>query len=83
MPSTDPARHLRLWSAWRHAGEKAAHLLGLVLFTLLWIFALGPVAIVLKLRGKRLLPHFTGAEDSFYLPKEPVEPTLEAMKKQW
>lgn len=39
--------------------------------------------MVLKLRGKRMLPHFTGQEKTYYLPKEPIEHSIEAMKRQW
>lgn len=71
-----------LGRGWMRAGEVAAHGLGLVIFTLLFIFAFGPYAIACKLAGKRFLPRYTGNETSFYLPREVVEPTLEWAKKQ-
>jgi hypothetical protein len=78
-----PGTARRAWNAWLRAGEKAAHILGIVIFTILWFVAFGPISLWLKLRGKRLLPHFTGQEETYYLPKDPIPPTLEQMKRQW
>ena len=83
MRSTEAGKAGRAWAAWKRAGEKAAHVIGIILFALLWIFALGPIALVLKFRGRKLLPEFRGNEETYYLPKDPIEPTLEQMKRQW
>jgi hypothetical protein len=76
-------RTRRFVSGWNRAGERAAQLFGIVLFALLYFVALAPVALLLKLTGKKLLPEFTGEESTFYLPKEPMEHTLEQARRQW
>lgn len=83
MRSTEKSAVARAWGAWTRAGEKAAHIVGMVLFALLWGVALAPIAVWFKVRGRRLLPSFKGDEDTYYLPKEPVEHTLERMRRQW
>ncbi|MGI8908240.1 MAG: hypothetical protein ACR2IE_17340 [Candidatus Sumerlaeaceae bacterium] len=83
MRCTESGRGTRAWSAWKRAGEKAAHIIGIAIFALLWLVALGPMALASRLRGKHLLPHFTGRENTYYVPRESSEPTLERMKRQW
>ncbi|GAB4312341.1 MAG: hypothetical protein Kow0059_02810 [Candidatus Sumerlaeia bacterium] len=51
--------------------------LGLCFFT---VFAL--TAIILKLMGKRLLPGFPDGTDSYWLPKEPIDLSLERITRQ-
>lgn len=65
------------------AGDHAAHLFGAVLFGILYYVALGPMALIVKASGRKLLPRFTGDESTYYLPKEPIPPTLDRAKKQW
>jgi hypothetical protein len=73
----------RAWKGWLRAGEKAAHIMGMVIFTVLWFVAVGPVALFVRLQGKHLLPHFTGKEETYYLPKAQIPATLELMQRQW
>lgn len=71
-----------LGRGWLRAGEVAAHGLGLVIFTILFVLVFGPYAILARLAGKRFLPRFTGQEGTYFLPKDPIEPTLEWASKQ-
>jgi hypothetical protein len=66
----------------RRVGELIAHGVGIALFALLWLLAFAPVALAMKLTGRKFLPKFTGSEDTYFLPKERIEPTLESMRKQ-
>ncbi len=67
---------------WKRFGEFMAEKVTLVIFTLLFVFLFAPFAIVLKLLGKHFLPRFTGEEESYYLPKEHIKPTVESLKRQ-
>jgi hypothetical protein len=45
------------------------------------IFAL--TAIILKLSGKRLLPGYKKGIQSYWVPKEKIEPTMDFMRRQF
>ena len=53
-----------------------------VLFAVLYIIAFAPIALVFRMRGRRFLPVFRGDEDTYFLPKERIEPTLDFLRKQ-
>lgn len=54
-----------------------------IIFGILWLVAFAPLALFMKVRRRRFLPVFHGDEPTFFLPKEKMEPTIEAMKRQW
>ena len=59
-----------------------ANFVGIALFSILYFVVFAPVAAVLKVRGRKFLPHFRGDERSYFLPKDRIEPTLEFMRRQ-
>jgi hypothetical protein len=73
----------KLFAAWRRLGELLAHAVAMVLFAALYFVVFAPLALFMKLRGRRFLPHFTGKEPTYFLPKARIEPTIESMKRQW
>jgi hypothetical protein len=72
----------RFWTAWKHFGEVIAGYVAVAIFAVLYVIAFAPIAILLKLRGRRFLPVFRGDEATYFLPKDKIEPTMEFMKKQ-
>lgn len=64
-------------------GERMAFALSVAVFGFFYWVLFAPVAAVMKIRRRRFLPRFTGDEPSFFLPKEPIEPTLKWMSRQW
>jgi len=85
MSSTSPAagKTARIWQTWMRLAEKAASIFGVVLFTILYFVCFAPVAVLTKVLGKSLLPHFKPDSPSFYFPRKPSQPTAENLKKQW
>jgi hypothetical protein len=72
----------RAWAAWKRFGHTMANLVGVALFTILYVLVFSPIALVMKLRGRKFLPHFRGDEATFFLPKAKIAPTLESMRRQ-
>ncbi len=72
----------RFRRGWMRAGERAAHYFGIALFAVLWLLIFAPFALLLKLMGKQFLPKFRGDETTYYLPRKPLQHTLEEMRKQ-
>ena len=70
------------FAKWKRVGEFIAHGVGMVLFALLWLVVFAPVALLMKLLGRKFLPRFTGREETYFLPKARIEPTLESMRRQ-
>jgi hypothetical protein len=73
----------RIEARLKPVGERAAFALSAVVFGVLYWVLFAPVALVVKIRGRRLLPHFRGDEKTFFQPKDPIEPTLKWMSRQW
>ena len=72
----------RAWAAWKRFGQRIGGLVGLGMFAVLYVVLFAPVALILKMRGRRFLPRFRGDEPSYFLPKDRIEPTLEFMRRQ-
>lgn len=73
----------KIWNGWKRICLGAAAYFGLGLFAILYVVVFAPLAIFMKLRGKRFLPQFKGDESTFYFTKDKIEPTLDYMKRQW
>lgn len=73
----------RIEARLKPVGEAMALALSAVVFGLFYWVLFAPVALVMKVRGRRFLPQFTGSEPTFFLPKERIEPTLKWMSRQW
>lgn len=74
----------RAGRAWMRAGEAAAHALGVALFAVLWVVAMGPVALGLKLANRRFLPEFANDAPTYFVTRPPAGAAAEidAMKRQ-
>lgn len=59
-----------------------ANLVGIALFIILYVLVFSPIALVVKLRGRKFLPRFRGDETTYFLPKAQIDPTLESMRRQ-
>ena len=75
--------HKKLWAQWTSLGHTINHFLTVVIAAVLFVVGFAPLAIIMKLRGRKFLPYFTGSESTYYLPKDQPEPTMERMKRQW
>jgi hypothetical protein len=73
----------RIEAVLKPVGEWMAFALSAVVFGLFYWLLFAPVALVMKVRGRHFLPRFTGDEPTFFLPKDPIEPTLKWMSRQW
>jgi len=73
----------RLTSALRLLAEKIAWILSMVIFAILYVIAFAPLALVMKLRGRRFLPVLDGTEKTYFFPKEKITPDMAFMKRQW
>jgi hypothetical protein len=67
---------------WKLFGDFMSEVVTRIIFSILFVVVFAPVAIVLKLMGKRFLPQFKSTDTTFYLPKEKLPPSLEVMKRQ-
>ena len=72
----------KFFAGWKRVGEFIAHAIGMLLFALLWLVVFAPVALVMKMLGRRFLPCFTGREETYFLPKARIEASLESMRRQ-
>jgi hypothetical protein len=77
-----PAWFYTVKAKWKRFGDFMSEKVTLVIFTLLFVVVFAPVAIVLKLMKRRFLPQFTGNEETYYLPKQHIKPTVESLKRQ-
>ena len=66
----------------KRVADAISRFVAMGLFSVLYVVVFAPVALFMKLRGRKFLPEFTGSESTYFLPKERVEPTLESMRKQ-
>ena len=82
-PSSEPGFFRKVQHFLKRFGDKASWYLTVAIFAVLWVLVFAPMAIIGKLTGKKFLPRFTGKESTYFMPKEPVEPTLARMRKQW
>ena len=73
----------KIWDGWKRFCLAGAAYFGLALFAVLYVVVFAPLAIFMKLRGRRFLPQFTGNEKTFYFAKDKIEPTLDYMRRQW
>ena len=73
----------KLWSKWQNLGFFLAKLFGHVLFALLYILLFAPTALIAKLLGKRFLERFEKPSETYFLPKERTDPTLDYLRRQW
>lgn len=67
---------------WMRAGEKAASILGLGIFAILFWTVLAPFALFAKFRKKELLPRLDDTKTSWYFPCNPTTDTLDSLKRQ-
>ncbi|MBX7246988.1 MAG: hypothetical protein K1X53_15935 [Candidatus Sumerlaeaceae bacterium] len=79
----DKPFYKKLWAAWTSLGHTISHYLTVLIAAILYVVAFAPLAIFMKLRGRKFLPHFNGSESTYFLPKDQPEPTMERMKRQW
>ncbi|MCI0707147.1 MAG: SxtJ family membrane protein [Ignavibacteriae bacterium] len=54
-----------------------------ILLTLVYILLIGPFSLVTRLFGKDLLKHRLLKSGSFWMPKEPVQNSLEESRRQF
>jgi hypothetical protein len=71
-----------IWRKWKRFGEFMAEVVSFVLFFVLYILLFAPLALFFKIVGRKFLPQYTGREESYYLEKEQLPPTLEFMRRQ-
>lgn len=72
----------RLWERWKRIalwiGDKQAA----VVYALLYVFVIGPVALVRKAVGADPLQYRVRARASFWVPRAPIPETLDAARRQ-
>lgn len=73
----------RLMAALQGFAEKVAWFVSMLLFAILYVIAFAPLALFMKLRGRRFLPMFDGSEKTCFFPKEKIKPGMEFLKRQW
>lgn len=68
---------------WMKAGEKAASVLGIVIFAILFWIVFGPFALLGKLMKKQFLPRYEDGAKSWYFPYPSKEDSIKNLKRQW
>jgi hypothetical protein len=64
-------------------GGKIGVIITTILLTLIYCSVFALTAILLRLSRKRLLPAFKKEAQTYWLPKEKIEPTMESMRRQF
>lgn len=64
-------------------GGKIGALVTVILLTLVYCTIFALTAIFLKLSGKSLLPAYKKGTQSYWVPKEKIEPTMDFMRRQF
>lgn len=65
------------------AGEKAAAVLGIAIFAVLYVIVFAPTAIIMKLSGKKFFTPEEANAESWFVSRSQLPATLEWMKRQW
>ncbi len=64
-------------------GRRIGAVITILLLTVVYCTIFALTAILLKLSGKRLLPACKKGTQTYWLPKEKIEPTMDFMRRQF
>ncbi len=66
----------------KKAGEKVLIIWSIIFLTIAYFTVFGITALILKLLGKKMLVQFSRDKETYWIPRAPLEHSLEKMKKQ-
>ena len=70
------------WDFYRAYAARVAYYNTLLLLGAVYFGVIGPVALIQRLLGRRLLPHLTPS-DTYWLPRAPVAYDLDAWRRMF
>lgn len=82
QPAGPPATGLkRLLDRWRAFANTIARVQTAIILTVVYWVLLVPIGVTMRLLGRNLLEHSRAAPDSYWLPREEVEYTVERFRR--
>jgi hypothetical protein len=61
----------RLYARWKRAFEAIGHVWAVVILSIIYVIAVGPISIIMRLRGNDMLDRALGAGKTVWRPHEP------------
>ena len=66
----------------KKTGEKVLIVWSIIFLTIAYFTVFAATALVLKLAGKKMLVQFRRDQDTYWIPRPPLEHSLKKMKRQ-